>query len=878
MVDALEFKETSKGIHAKVVIIDDSDKFKSGWVFKSVLKGFNAHAAEKKKIGMHQFGKKEKFIHLDIGESSPLMCRQGLDFFQKPREDKHGNSFRVAAMRNRGTEWIRTDYSAVMELSHTGAKETLFKINFEDNDSKYVVARITGPGMVVVEDADQAPYLITNATPHDLKFLVPQSENPDWMPLMRGETVAIWDVSTGIEKLGNRQDVVKPYVDVLPLDAATEEAKSLSKRFSSSPPKPLVCDGFQRLRGGHHCDDEVNAHRIEFHSFKNHQALVVDGVNYEAATKIMKGSAHIHIGRPTHSDVAVAMPRIGVMDLRFCGLSLSFLNQVREPPKDGRTRYITQEWGRLSIEDVSVTTRHQGLLRVSVVKASDLAKMNTIGHEDPYCMLTVNGQMRRTEMLRDGGLNPKWIEDDVASDLDPTADSNYRQRFAATLDDCLEVVIKTAAEEEVDSDDRNLDGDKVMGMCKIPLGQLLLNPQRCKGILHIKICEGRGMPVMDKLVQSADPYVIVQVENMPGKTKIVTKSLNPKWDEGSGQRPFQFKVHDRQSLVSVHAMDYDKMSNDDMIGHNIHGLNGAMDLDVEAMIEECLSNGRENVWADVGKFEGSKFNVAETWLELGLEPKGGDKAKPKGGSMMCCVAGKRPAAAAGKAAAKKRVRSKGGRGEVRIEFSWEENPNKDARVSTSSIRKWTDGVEAFRLTKPNGWEDCGLVYLMIGYEPSPKCLPVTTVADVGSIVLRNQMKHRQAVEPVVDMGKGLSLMSSACEANDDGIKIEDSASVMGVEFKLSEFGLALDSSFITATFHFIARLLPELDIQPTSAASIAQASAGLAALRQHESDVAVKAAAPAMKQFCEQSESFHVHALKIKVETNIMAWVKRLSA
>eukprot|EP01052_Picozoa_sp_SAG31_P014878 SAG31_NODE_939_length_10873_cov_5.403843_9_plen_354_part_00 len=49
-----------------------------------------------------------------------------------------------------------------------------------------------------------------------------------------------------------------------------------------------------------------------------------------------------------------------------------------------------------------------GALEVVVLEARKLKKMDTFGKNDPYCIVSVNGERRRTSTIDGGGANPVW--------------------------------------------------------------------------------------------------------------------------------------------------------------------------------------------------------------------------------------------------------------------------------------------------------------------------------------------------------------------------------------------------------------------------------------------------------------------------------------
>ncbi|TEB35493.1 hypothetical protein FA13DRAFT_1728302 [Coprinellus micaceus] len=60
---------------------------------------------------------------------------------------------------------------------------------------------------------------------------------------------------------------------------------------------------------------------------------------------------------------------------------------------------------------MSSTPREIGTLIVVVLKANHLPNKRHIGKQDPYCVVTVNGEKRRTKAVKRGGQHPEWDEE-----------------------------------------------------------------------------------------------------------------------------------------------------------------------------------------------------------------------------------------------------------------------------------------------------------------------------------------------------------------------------------------------------------------------------------------------------------------------------------
>ncbi|RDX72852.1 C2 and GRAM domain-containing protein, partial [Mucuna pruriens] len=78
--------------------------------------------------------------------------------------------------------------------------------------------------------------------------------------------------------------------------------------------------------------------------------------------------------------------------------------------------------------------------------------------------------------------------------------------------------------------------------------------------LVVRVIEAKNLPPTDPNGLS-DPYVRLQLGKHRFRTKVIKKSLNPKWNE-----EFSFKVDDLNEELVISVMDEDKFFNDDFVG------------------------------------------------------------------------------------------------------------------------------------------------------------------------------------------------------------------------------------------------------------------------------------------------------------------------
>ncbi|KAF7840489.1 C2 and GRAM domain-containing protein [Senna tora] len=95
--------------------------------------------------------------------------------------------------------------------------------------------------------------------------------------------------------------------------------------------------------------------------------------------------------------------------------------------------------------------------------------------------------------------------------------------------------------------------------------------------LVVRVIEAKNLPPTDPNGLS-DPYVRVQLGKQRFKTKVVKKSLNPKWDE-----EFCFRVDDLKEELVFSVMDEDKYFNDDFVGQLKVRVSDVFDEDIKSL-------------------------------------------------------------------------------------------------------------------------------------------------------------------------------------------------------------------------------------------------------------------------------------------------------
>eukprot|EP00730_Choanoeca_flexa_P003927 TRINITY_DN11540_c0_g2_i1.p1 TRINITY_DN11540_c0_g2~~TRINITY_DN11540_c0_g2_i1.p1 ORF type:complete len:988 (+),score=238.05 TRINITY_DN11540_c0_g2_i1:79-3042(+) len=100
------------------------------------------------------------------------------------------------------------------------------------------------------------------------------------------------------------------------------------------------------------------------------------------------------------------------------------------------------------------------------------------------------------------------------------------------------------------------------------------------GDLKVRVVQARDLPVMNN-AQQADAYVEVKLNQHFGKTKIVKKSLNPRFDED-----FRFEVEDedlQNEVLQFKVYDHDYITNDNAVGQVVVDLKPLLKEDVNQL-------------------------------------------------------------------------------------------------------------------------------------------------------------------------------------------------------------------------------------------------------------------------------------------------------
>eukprot|EP01105_Mastigella_eilhardi_P020016 TRINITY_DN4741_c0_g1_i1.p1 TRINITY_DN4741_c0_g1~~TRINITY_DN4741_c0_g1_i1.p1 ORF type:complete len:1062 (-),score=244.48 TRINITY_DN4741_c0_g1_i1:53-3190(-) len=125
------------------------------------------------------------------------------------------------------------------------------------------------------------------------------------------------------------------------------------------------------------------------------------------------------------------------------------------------------------------------------------------------------------------------------------------------------------------------------------------------GVAILRVIEAKNLTAMD-MNGLSDPYVVVSYGKQTHKTKIVTKTLDPVWNED-----VVFKVEEGDQPITFAVWDWDRLSEDDRIG------------DTSLFLSEIEPMKGYDVWADLNQDPNEELvscNPAKKAKDLGYKP------------------------------------------------------------------------------------------------------------------------------------------------------------------------------------------------------------------------------------------------------------------
>ncbi|XP_019443304.1 PREDICTED: synaptotagmin-5-like isoform X4 [Lupinus angustifolius] len=206
-------------------------------------------------------------------------------------------------------------------------------------------------------------------------------------------------------------------------------------------------------------------------------------------------------------------------------------------------------------------------LNISVVEGKNLAVKDKSGKFDPYFKLQYGKVIQKTRTARTA--NPVWYQ---SFEFDEIGGGEYLKIKGFTEE--------TFGDENIGSAQVNLEGltDGLVRDVWVPLeraqcGEIRLKIEAVKaedqegsrgsalgssnGWIELVLIEGRDLIAADRRGTS-DPYVRVQYGNLKKRTKVISKTLNPCWnqtlefpDDGS---PLELHVKDHNALLPTSSI------------------------------------------------------------------------------------------------------------------------------------------------------------------------------------------------------------------------------------------------------------------------------------------------------------------------------------
>jgi Ca2+-dependent lipid-binding protein len=107
------------------------------------------------------------------------------------------------------------------------------------------------------------------------------------------------------------------------------------------------------------------------------------------------------------------------------------------------------------------------------------------------------------------------------------------------------------------------------------------------GVLKVRVVKGCKLPIKDRIM-SSDPYVLIKLGKQKHQTRVIKKSLNPRWDEELKFHIMNISRSDRCSLTAE-VWDHDTLSRDDFMG--------LAEIDLKPLLQELhpMAKGKKVV-------------------------------------------------------------------------------------------------------------------------------------------------------------------------------------------------------------------------------------------------------------------------------------------
>ncbi|EPS60544.1 hypothetical protein M569_14258, partial [Genlisea aurea] len=198
---------------------------------------------------------------------------------------------------------------------------------------------------------------------------------------------------------------------------------------------------------------------------------------------------------------------------------------------------------------------------VTVVEAKNLPAKdnNKLGKSNPYVKLQYGKALHKTKPVT-YSTNPTWNQ---KFEFDEEGNGEYLKIKCYTEE--------TFSDDMIGSARVNLEGltegnarDVSVPLEKAASGELRLlieahNSEGCPSVLKLVLVEARDLVAAD-LRGSSDPYVVVQYGNLKRTTKMISRTLNPKWDQ-------VMEFAEDGSALALHVKDHNTLLPETNLGN-----------------------------------------------------------------------------------------------------------------------------------------------------------------------------------------------------------------------------------------------------------------------------------------------------------------------
>ncbi|KAL8124130.1 uncharacterized protein LOC141717975 [Apium graveolens] len=266
-----------------------------------------------------------------------------------------------------------------------------------------------------------------------------------------------------------------------------------------------------------------------------------------------------------------------VKHAEFCGKEIEMVVPFEvENSGELKVKLVLKEWqfsdGSHSINNFHFNSRASSLygssnlltrtgrkIYVTVVEGKDLMVKDRFGKCDPYVKLQYGKTFKRTKIVQRTS-DPTWNQ---KFDFDEIGEGEYLKIRCYSED--------TFSDDNIGSARVNLEGliegsikDVWIPLEKVKSGELRFLIEAVKmddnegsrgsngaagsGLVEISLIEGRDLVAAD-IRGTSDPYVRLQYGNVTRKTKVLYKTLNPKWNQ-------TFEFSNNGSTLELHVKDH----------------------------------------------------------------------------------------------------------------------------------------------------------------------------------------------------------------------------------------------------------------------------------------------------------------------------------